>query len=47
MLLTVSTVNQLVLHFAEVVHFHHKQRKISEELWTQPWDADHYQGAAA
>jgi hypothetical protein len=39
LLLTVSTANQLVLHSAEVVHFHHKSRKNSEQFWTQPCDA--------
>jgi hypothetical protein len=38
-LLTVSTANRLVLHSAEVVHFHHKSSKNSEEFWTQPCDA--------
>jgi hypothetical protein len=38
-LLTVSTANRLALHSAEAVHFHHKQRKSSKELWTQPCDA--------
>ena len=38
--MTVSTANRLVLHSAEVVHFTHKSRKSSEELWTQPCDAD-------
>jgi hypothetical protein len=32
------TANRLVLHSAEVVHFHHKSRKSLEELWTQPCD---------
>jgi hypothetical protein len=40
LLLTMSTANRLVLHSAEVVHFHHKQRKSSKELWTQPCDTD-------
>jgi hypothetical protein len=31
-LLTVSTANQLVLHSAEVVHFHHKLSKNSDKL---------------
>jgi hypothetical protein len=30
--LTVSTANRLVLNYAEVVHFHQKQRKSFEEL---------------
>jgi hypothetical protein len=38
-LLTMSTANRFVLHSAEVVHFHHKSCKNSEELWTQPCDA--------
>jgi hypothetical protein len=51
-LLTVSTANRLVLHSAEVVHFHHKSRKNSEELCTQPHCAKvgtipHYRGVAA
>jgi len=27
-------------HYAEVVHFTHKSRKSSKELWTQPRCAD-------
>jgi hypothetical protein len=35
-LLTMSTAVITVLHSAELVHFHPKSRKSSEELWTQP-----------
>jgi hypothetical protein len=38
-LLTVSMANRLVLHTANVVHFHHKLRKSLEEFWTQPYCA--------
>jgi hypothetical protein len=39
LLLTVSMTNRLVLHSADVVHFHHKSCRSTEELWTQPCDA--------
>jgi hypothetical protein len=33
-LLTVSTADWLVLHSAEVAHFHHSSRRSFEEIWT-------------
>ena len=42
-LITASTTDILVLHSAEIVHFTHKSRKSSEELWTQSRCADQAQ----
>jgi hypothetical protein len=36
-----SMVQRILLAGDSIVHFHHKQRKSSKELWTQPRDADY------